>query len=125
MGSKQKSSICTQETTGLMDFTEYASYFVNVLCSFIPDKKKLRNPKFHSSCPFTSPRENNFTGGKGAFSTCHINLVYSRLCTINAYQDNTVNFCQGTSFCLGNELEINACHTEPISTVEMLKIEDH
>ena len=28
MGTKQKSSICMQETSGLMDSTEHSSYFV-------------------------------------------------------------------------------------------------
>ena len=39
MGTKQKSSICMQQTSGLVDSTEHFSYFVKVLRSFIPDKK--------------------------------------------------------------------------------------
>jgi hypothetical protein len=127
MGRKQTIRYACRKLLGsyCTEHSEHSSYFVQVLGSFILDEKKLRNPKFHSFCPFISPRENNYTGRKGAFITCHINLVHSTLSTIYAYRSNTVNFYQGTSFCLGSEVEINECHTETVSTVEVLKIEDH
>lgn len=54
-----------------------------------------------------------------------LTLVYSKLSAIFAYLSNTVNFCQGTFFSLGNNVEINVCHTETISMVKVLKNEDY